>query len=176
MLLSPVNRKKNDDKKCCKSANPDWHWPIESIKWWWYSMMFNRKNEYDNQVRWLLAQCYSNLPWPRYISLAGTHPCAPICERGVLPCTADGESWSSWSWLVDLPERWTAEDDRTDDGWSWLVLSSRASKFAPSFSAMESPRLTLNPLAPDSTSLPVDDSTWQIYVSTSRQRAGMGIL
>lgn len=60
----------------------------------------------------------SNSPWPRYMSLTGAHGCAPICERGVLPCTVDGESGSSWSWLVDLPERWTAEDGRTDDSWS----------------------------------------------------------
>lgn len=58
----------------------------------------------------------SDSPWPRYMSLTGAHGCAPICERGVLPCTVDGESGSSWSWLVDLlPERWTAEDGRTDD-------------------------------------------------------------
>lgn len=114
------------------------------------------------------------LPWPRYMSLTGAQGWAPICERGVLPCTVEGDRGSSWSWLEDLFERWAVEDDRTDGGLSLPVSSCAPVWLAPPFSDRASPLLTLNPLAPDSTSLPVEDSTWEIYVATSRQRAGVG--
>lgn len=113
-------------------------------------------------------------PWPRYISLTDTQEWAPIWESGVPPWMVDGDRGSSWSWLLDLTERWAVEEDRVEEGRSEAPSPRITAWPELPFSDSGSPLLTLSPLAPDSTSLPVDDSTWQIYVATSCQRAGVG--
>lgn len=140
-----------------------------------YSLIGNLKWKSAINKNWRRKNLYAgSSPWPRYISLTGAQVCTPIWERGVLPCTVEGDRGSSCSWLEDLFERWAVEDDRADGGLSLPVSSCAATWLAPPFSDRVSPLLTLNPLAPGSTSLPVEDSTWEIYVATSRQRAGVG--
>lgn len=107
----------------------------------------------------------------------GAQGCAPIWERGVLPCTLAGDP----SLCCSSASCWLAlEDGRLYS--SRLAIWWRSSCCCCSgagccccwpFSAGP---LTRSPLAPDSTSLPVDDSTWQIYVAASCQRAGVGVL
>lgn len=126
------------------------------------------------------------LPCPRYMSLTEW---APIWDSGVPPCTVPGDPGpSEWYPVAPaalllgwLPLLLPPPPDEADEGrsyssswlwlwwWWWWLL-------CPPLPLSEW-WLTRSPLAPGSTSLPVDDSTWQIYVAASCHRAaGLRVL